>query len=133
LPESKISSEVKDFIFRYIDSVEQLEILLLLGSDPGKAWTSEELSHLLRSSPHSVEKRLEGLRDDGLIQLKDEKEYFFDSQDQGLVNQITKIAEIYKVQLHGILALVFSPMKKGRDFADAFKLGRKDSKGDQDD
>jgi predicted metal-dependent hydrolase len=129
----EISAEVKDFVFQYIDSVEQLEILLLLYSQAPKCWTSQEISDFLRSSPNSVEKRLSTLQAQKTVLESDEKgKYCYQRTEERIEKALRELNESYKVHKYKILEMIFSPMKKSRDFADAFKLSTtKDDKGDR--
>lgn len=120
---------VKDFVFQYIDSVEQLDILLLLCSDQNKLWTADELSAFLRSSRNSIEKRMTSLENLKLVS-RDGDDYRYTPETESLNQTIKELGEIYKVHRYRILEIIFSPMKKGRDFADAFKItGPKEPKG----
>lgn len=132
MPAVNIPAEVKDFIFRYIDSVEQLEILLLLFSDAQKWWSSTEVSDFLRSNKNSIEKRLELLIAQKLVVQDSESECSFHSADERLTKVIGALSEVYKIHKYRILEMIFSPMKKSRDFADAFRLTNpKEDKGDR--
>lgn len=127
IPEIPIS--VKDFVFQYIDSVEQLDILLLLCSDQNKIWSAEELSAFLRSSRNSIEKRMTALEAQHLVS-RDGDGYRYTPEPESLNQTIKELGEIYKVHRYRILEIIFSPMKRGRDFADAFKItGPKEPKG----
>jgi predicted transcriptional regulator len=63
---------VNRFLEAHIDSVEQLEALVLLSEDPGRPWTAAELSERLKTSPGSVEIRLAALVTSGLLRQADE-------------------------------------------------------------
>ena len=43
----QLPDDVQRFIIEHINSVEQLEALLLVRSDPARVWTTEEVSHAL--------------------------------------------------------------------------------------
>jgi Mn-dependent DtxR family transcriptional regulator len=68
----RLPQEVNQFLVAHIDSVEQLEALILMSEDPGRAWTAAELSKRLKTSPRSVEVRLALLVERGLLQQADE-------------------------------------------------------------
>ncbi len=131
MPDNDIPKTVRDFVFEYIDSVEQLEILLLLESDSKKSWSLAELSGLLRSNLNSVEKRISLLLAQGLIIKNEESHFSFFLEDADLNQTIHSLADIYKVHRYKILEMIFSPMKKSRDLAEAFRLSpAKPNKGD---
>ncbi|WP_413290572.1 hypothetical protein [Bdellovibrio sp. HCB337] len=130
MSENEIPKEVKDFVFQYIDSVEQLEILLLLNAEPHKVWTVGEVHQTLRSNMSSVEKRLNLLAAQKLI---DKKEGGFQFKPEGSEKNeiIRQLSGAYKVHRHRIFEMIFSPMKKARDIAEAFVIAPpKDPKGD---
>ena len=65
-------TDVNQFLAAHIDSVEQLEALILISEDPGRAWTAEELSKRLKTSLGSVEIRLAALVKGGPLHQADE-------------------------------------------------------------
>jgi hypothetical protein len=131
MSDNDIPKTIRDFVFEYIDSVEQLEILLLLESDPNKSWSLEELSGLIRSNVNSVEKRTSLLLSQGLIIKNEDSQLSFFLDNAELKQTVHSLADIYKVHRYRILEMIFSPMKKSRDLAEAFRLSpAKPSKGD---
>lgn len=128
---------VKKFIFFCIDSAEQLETLLLLHGNPSRAWTADSLAQELRSSASSTALRVASLRKLGFLEEAQDAcgEFRYRAPNPELHEVVTELSERYKHQRYRILALVFSPMKKARDFADSFVLGRpgsnEDDKGDK--
>lgn len=108
-------------MFEYIDSVEQLEILLLLAADRQKQWTAEGLAQHLRSNRNSVEQRLSLLLARGLVSSTGNV-YQFSPQSDTVVATVNAVAGAYKTHRHRVMELIFSPMKKARDFSDAFRV-----------
>ncbi len=121
--------EVKQFIFAYIDSVEQLEVLFLLYRDPDDKWTPERMSAELRSSPSSIEGRLKALEAHGLIKRSSEAslDYFYQGSRPETDLLLSQLQSLYQSRRHKILELIFSPLKRARDFADAFRLSKSNS------
>jgi len=131
MSENDIPKAVRDFVFEYIDSVEQLEILLLLESDSGKAWSATEIYNHLRSNLNSIEKRLELLYSQDLIRKNDSGQFYFAVESDSGKNTVRSLAEFYRGHRYRILEMIFSPMKKSRDLAEAFRLSpAKINKGD---
>lgn len=120
---------VKKFIFFYIDSAEQLETLLLLHADPGRAWTVEAIAQELRSSASSSSLRVASLTKLGFVQNEPGTPgaFRYRAPTAEVHELVAELSERYKHQRFRILELVFSPMKKARDFADSFLLGRSGS------
>lgn len=128
---SDVPERVKNFIFEHVDSVEQLEILLLLNAQRDKSWTVQALSDEMRSNPQSIEQRLKRWLSLGLISETGGSSYIFSPPDPSVEDVIRVLADNYRVQRHRVLELIFSPMKMARDFASAFRVGEpKSKKGD---
>jgi hypothetical protein len=68
LGSGRLPQHVHQFLEEHIDSVEQLEALILLSEEPGRFWTATEVSERLRTSRGSVLIRLAALVDRGLLQ-----------------------------------------------------------------
>ncbi len=121
----ELSQEISDFLTRYIDSVEQLEIILLLNSTHPKAWTSAEISAHLHSTTQSIDQRLSDLEKDHLISTSN-GQFAYNTSDPLRNKLMLKLADEYKNRRIRIIEFIFSkPNKKIRSFLNAFKL-RKD-------
>jgi biotin operon repressor len=119
--------EVKEFIGRYILSVEQLEVLLFLRENAQQFFSAQAVSKHLRSSPRSIQKRLEELKQQGFLTTRGE-EYRFEPNET-LAKQVDHLAAVYVERRISIIELIFNrPLSAIRDFADAFKLKKEDPK-----
>lgn len=130
MSENDISEGVRHFIFDKIDSVEQLEVLLLLREHQPASMSAEKISSELRSSVSSVTSRLTYLEQLSLV-IKDPnnpKTYLFKPSNPKDVDTVNALAEIYKIKRQKVLELIFSSLKKARHFANAFMVTSK--KGD---
>lgn len=116
-----IPQKVVQFILESIDSVEQLEILLLLRRHPNEPWTAQAISQELRSSPTSINLRLSHLVR-GRIVEQCEMNFSYNPDSQFEQKIAKDLAEAYRVRRVKVLELIFSPMKKARPFADAFRV-----------
>ena len=67
-----IPANVRRFVHRYISSVEQLELLLLLRRERERVWTPPAASRELRTAPGSAETRLAELARSRLIERRDD-------------------------------------------------------------
>jgi len=124
---------VKKFVFDYIDSVEQLEILLLLSQRPGEAWTAETVSREMRSNAHSTELRLRRLQSQDLLTEEPPGHFRFSASDPGILQTIQDLSSVYASRRHRVLELVFAPLKQSRAIAEAFRFsGKKPPKGGTD-
>ncbi len=123
MPADGIPERVKNFLYYYVDSIELLEVLLVFHENREKPWSAQSLSVELRSTPSSIEKRILFLSSLGVLTQSREStgEYFYDSGGFELGGIIEDVASAYRIQRHKVIELIFSPMKKARDFADAFR------------
>ncbi len=119
--ESEVANDVKEFLYKYIHSVEQLEVLLLLKSSVEKKWQVAEISEQLRSPENSIKIRLEDLCGRGLCQKTPEGYYY--TSTPLLNDTVEKLARAYKDRRIKVIELIFSkPLDKLRNFSDAFKI-----------
>ena len=68
---SGIPDDVAEFIAGHINSVELLEVLLLLRERSGELWTDERVAQELRINPVSTAARLKALSARGLLSSTD--------------------------------------------------------------
>lgn len=119
------SDDVRDFLLSKIDSIELLNVLLLLHSDPDKTWTSEEITRELRSTPGSIELRLTDLYQRKVIVHVPElgNRHRFNPPDQSLRQVIDQLAEFYRLRPYTVIELIYSqPSRSLKAFGDAFNL-----------
>lgn len=135
MTKTEISEKIRQFIFEQIDSVELLEVLLFVRSQKDKDWNAELLAHEMRSSANSVSRRLENLKRLGLVQEDgaDPNLYRYHLRDPELEVVLEELNDTYKVKKQKILELIFSPLKKGRHFANAFVVNPPKKDGEDSD
>ncbi|MEQ1877612.1 MAG: hypothetical protein ABL958_13290 [Bdellovibrionia bacterium] len=123
-----LDPEIQSFIDKFIDSVEQLEILVLLKESAPKSWSDREINEKLQSNLGSVRERLAGLCKLDLIKSVNNLFVYPGSNDK--YDQIIEMtSHAYKRSRIRIIEMIFSrPKNKLRDFSDAFKIrkGKKD-------
>jgi hypothetical protein len=120
-----LSEDVKKFITEHINSLEQLEILLLLHRHQEKEWTAQEVSQELRLSPASAAMRLADLQTRGLLVVRESPDLFYQYQPQksDFAPTVDSLAELYPDYRFTVINLIFSkPLDKIQTFADAFKF-----------
>lgn len=66
--DNPIPAEVLAFIDSAIESVDQLEILLLLRRHPSRTWTAQSVSDEMRGAPLAARMRLKQLEIAGLVE-----------------------------------------------------------------
>lgn len=125
---SALPEEIRQFLLRYIDSVEQLEVLLLLRGSPTTAWSPEAVARALYSNPTSVSYRLAMLqRHELAVAAEPPSSYRYQPKTPELDAAVDRVAEMYKERRVAVITFIASkPMANVRAFADAFRLRKKD-------
>jgi DNA-binding IclR family transcriptional regulator len=117
---------VLSFVDRHIESLEHLEILLLLAAQD-RSWSALEIFQKIQSSQASVEQRLQALVAAGLL-TKDERGLFrFAPKDEQTRQLVKDLADAYRTRRVRIIEAIYTRKTDAvQSFADAFKF-RKDS------
>jgi predicted ArsR family transcriptional regulator len=124
-----ISQRVRFFITDHVDSVGQLEVLLLTQRDAQKEWTAEEVSQELRTNPSWAKEQLADLCAHGLLASRepDHPIYRFDPKSQEMREIVSELANAYSVRRMTVISLIYNkPTTKLQVFADAFKFRKDD-------
>ena len=128
--EEPIPEIVRRFIIDHINSVESLEVLLLLSSGTIREYTPEEVSRTLYTSLESATARLRELHRSKLLVTVDNAgtpKYRFDpaSRDARVVAELEKV---YRMRRVSVISFIYSnPTDPLRAFSDAFRLRKDES------
>lgn len=126
MTDSDLPPEVVDFLARHIDSVEQLETLLLLHGEPARGWNASEAAQALYRRPESIGRRLAILHLQGLLAVShDEPEpcFRYAPGETDTDAAVRALAEAYRERRTSVVTLIASrPMDNVRAFADAFRI-----------
>jgi hypothetical protein len=116
-----LPAELRDFLTRSIDSIAQLEALLMLRAASGAEWTGREAAGRLYVSEQEALAALSHLAMLGfLVQSRDCYQYAPLSDELSRVAAL--LADSYRHHLIPITNLIHSKPRRIRQFADAFKL-----------
>ncbi|HEX8834436.1 MAG TPA: hypothetical protein VF719_09560 [Abditibacteriaceae bacterium] len=130
----EITEELKKFIHTHINSVEQLEVLLLLRSNSQQEWSAREVSQKLFIQPESAAGRLADLHGSNLLTVREEgqKLYRYQPQSGALDQHVGSLDRAYKERKDAVIRLIFSrPVDNIRVFSNAFRI-RRDNPGRND-
>jgi hypothetical protein len=131
--ESDISPAIRDFIAEHIDSVLQLEVLLLLFAHRARQFTANDISNELRIDPNWVAGQLSRMCAMGIlicITQANVMTYQYQPAKPHVDATITGLADAYAQRRVSVVSLIFNkPTDALRNFADAFRL-RKDKDKD---
>lgn len=120
----ELSNEVKEFIAKYIHSVLQLEVLLVVSQNKDKLWTPAAVGRKLNLSAESAKVQLDGLSRRLLtLDEADEDGYRYNPSSDELDQTVSRLASAYATQRVAILTLIFAkPVDKVRLFKEAFRM-----------
>ena len=122
-----LSEDVERFIAQHIDSVEKLEILLLLARNPQKSWSPREVFQQIQSSIPSVGKRLAELERAALVKADAEGNYQFRPGSEEGAAGVRRLIEAYEERRIKVIEVIYSPRKDELQlFSDVFRM-RKDN------
>jgi hypothetical protein len=126
--EEPIPEKVRRFIVDHINSVESLEILLLLFADAGREWNASEVSRTLYTRLESAAAQLQALHRAKLllaIEGGESPKYRFHAASPE-ADTVVELEKIYKARRVSVISFIYSkPTDPLRAFSDAFRL-RKD-------
>ena len=123
--DNDIAAHVRAFIAERVDSVAQLEVLLLLHARPDRGWTARDVAAELRIDPNWAERQLAELPRRALAAASGES-YRYAPATAELADAVAGLAKAYAERRVTVINLIFSrPADTLRSFADAFRL-RKD-------
>ncbi|HEU4407080.1 MAG TPA: hypothetical protein VFS43_17560 [Polyangiaceae bacterium] len=124
MAEHDFPDELKRFVAAHLDTVDQLEVLLLLQRRPAEVWTPQRVSDELRTSPMSAAVRLARLCATGLCE-EAEGGVRLRPADASVERAVQLVAAAYRERRVSLIALIYARPPEGvRDFADAFRLKR---------
>jgi hypothetical protein len=117
-----VAREITDFLIVHIDTVAQLEALLLLRANPDKRWDVESAARRLYINDREAQDVLGGLCNEGLIS-RDVNAYRYapPAEKSKLVD---RLAEAYARHLIPVTNIIHQKPGRIREFADAFKFKR---------
>jgi hypothetical protein len=121
--------DIKRFIEGQIESLAQLEGLLLMRKEPQRQWTASEIAKSLYLPPEMGASLLDDFSRRGFVHelAGNGKCYSYRSIDAETDNLIDQLAAIYHERRVAVISLIYSkPLNKVQTFADAFRL-RKES------
>jgi hypothetical protein len=123
-----VPADVKAFLLRHIDSIAQLEALLLLRREAERSWSAETLATRLYVSPELTADILARLEAGGFVvdEAGAPTTYRYTCASAEQARMVDEVAKLYATCLIPVTHIVHSKARtRAQEFADAFKL-RKD-------
>ena len=118
--------DLQHFILKHIDSVDCLRALLLLRSEPARAWGAMEVSARLYLQPKDTAAVLASLESAGLLTRDEAGCLRFQPRDEELARLVEELATLDRERPVTLIKLIYSRPDTLEAFADAFKLRRDD-------
>ncbi len=120
-PTEGVPPDVRLFLDRCIDSVEQLEVLLMLWRGRPGELTASAITRDLGSNLDSIRKRLQGLVTAGLAETGTDGFRFHSDATHDVV--LEHVAHAYRERRVSVITYIInSPDRTLRAFSDAFRL-----------
>lgn len=123
-----ISPTIMQFIEQHVRSVEHLEIILLLGRNPEKASSVEDVYQEIMSTRDSVHGWLDEMVANHLAvcNTSEVPAYRFASDNTAQLEAVQKLGAFYRAYPVRVIEAIYRPRKPqvdpAQDFADAFRI-----------
>lgn len=127
-PGDRIPRDVSVFVREHLQSITQLDLLLLLHAAPGRRWTAAEVGRQLRVPERFVTGQLVDFSRTGVVEADDADPpgFRFDAggPHAGVVEALADAVRRRKRAVHDLI--LSEPSSDVQLFSDAFRLRRKD-------
>jgi hypothetical protein len=121
----KVPKDIREFITRYLPSVEHLETFIVLQRNTTRSWNAVDVSSELRIPESTAADVLERLASDNFLDVKISNEilYRFNPATAALEAASARCAEFYVreriAMINTVMTAALGPM---HDFAEAFRI-----------
>lgn len=127
-----IPGDVRKFLLQHIESVETINVLLLLYEHSGRAWTADEVGKELRTNEFSADMHLRALAQRAIVRFEEGSPAKYQSEPAN-AGIVASLARTFSERRVAVITLIYTRPDSDPDkepdpvqaFADAFKL-RKD-------
>ena len=119
-----IPVDVKQFIVSHINSIEQLEILVLL-TESKRAWSVTDLADKICTTVDSAKNRIESLKSAGLVSVSpvNPQAYVYQPRTHEVDAMVANLLKEYRERRISIINFIYSqPIQNIRTISDAFRL-----------
>jgi hypothetical protein len=126
---TEFPARIAQFIDQQIESLAQLEALLLLRKQPERGWDLEEIAKTLYLTPEMAAALMVELQRRGWAQAAQAPAVSFSFHSHGKETDalIDELGEIYQERRVAVITQIYSkPLNKVQTFADAFRLRREE-------
>jgi len=121
-----LPDDVQKFLQSHIDSIEQLELLRVLGENPTREWSDVELGGSVQAAAESLNAHLAALHARGMLSRvrRDDRSFWkYGPASSDLEAKVRRLLELYGQRPVTMIRLVYQrPASALRVFSDAFRL-----------
>jgi predicted ArsR family transcriptional regulator len=118
------------FMNTHVESIDQLEILRVLGEDREKEWDSVALAAEVQATPQAVRAHLTAMQGRGLLATMARGAGLacrYGASSPELEQMVGRLLQMYKERPVTMIKMVYGRTKDPlRDFSDAFRLRKED-------
>jgi hypothetical protein len=123
----EIPPELKQFIAQHVESLAQLEALLLMHREPQRDWDCAELARALYISEDMCQGIAAGLEQRRFATRTDAGAYRYAGNDPPIDALLVALAALYRDRRVAVITEIYSkPLTNVQTFADAFRLRRQE-------
>lgn len=121
MSQEPIPAELRDFLISTIESIAQLEALLLMRASPEQSWTARSAADRLYVSEREAAEVMRHLVSAGLATQLD-GDFLYGPRAPKLAVLVDQLAEHYRHHLIPITKLIHARPLRITEFSDAFKF-----------
>lgn len=114
------SSTLVQALTQRVDSVTQLDVLLLVYAGGLRQWSAPDVAGELRIGADWAEQHLEMLTKRGLLD-RDQAQYV-PRRNPDLVPAVEELARLYRTHPVSVITAIYKSEKRLEDFAEAFRI-----------
>jgi hypothetical protein len=123
-----VTPEAREFIERTVDTIRQLDILMLLRRSPDRVWRADEIASELQMTTATVSASVGGLHASGVLATEGANPvaYRYEPRSITLHAGVESVAAAYETDpLPVVRAVLDKPPRALRTFSDAFLFRRR--------
>lgn len=121
MSEPAVSPEAQQLIIEHIHSIEQLEILLALGTNPHQFWSVRDIFKVVQSNENSIAQCLESFAKANLVTAGPDGTFRL-TDNAMLIQCVAELAKAYRERHVTVIEMIYKkPDQQIRHFAAAFR------------
>ena len=120
-----LPEDIREFVLARIDSIAEMEALVMLCRAPETAWSAEQVGARLYIPAEQARRILERLRSHGIAE-READAWRSAALPEPRAATVRRLVELYATHLIPITNLIHTKPSRIHQFADAFQLRKKD-------